>query len=88
MTAAGLIIVGSLMIGAVKHIDWDDATESIPAFMTLAGIPFTYNIADGLSFGLILYPICKLFAGRAREVSWLMWALAAIFVLRHVFLNI
>jgi AGZA family xanthine/uracil permease-like MFS transporter len=88
VTAAGLIFVGALMISAVKHIKWDDLTEAVPAFMTLAGIPFTYNIADGLSFGLIFYPICKLFAGRAKEVSALMWILAVVFVLRYVFLNI
>jgi AGZA family xanthine/uracil permease-like MFS transporter len=88
VTAAALIIVGSLMMRAVKYIPWDDATEAIPAFMTLVGIPFTYNIADGLSFGLILYPVCKLFAGRVREVSALMWVLMAIFVLRYAFLKI
>ncbi|MBI5528625.1 MAG: NCS2 family permease [Deltaproteobacteria bacterium] len=88
VTAAGLIVVGSLMMSAVRHIRWDDATEAIPAFMTLVGIPFTFNIADGLSFGLILHPVCKLFAGRAREVSALMWVLAAIFVLRYAFLAV
>jgi AGZA family xanthine/uracil permease-like MFS transporter len=88
VTAAGLIVVGSLMMSAVQNIRWDDATEAIPAFMTLVGIPFTFNIADGLSFGLILHPVCKLFAGRAREVSALMWILAAIFVLRYAFLAV
>ena len=88
VTAAGLIIVGSLMVTAVRQIRWDDATETIPAFMTIVGIPFTYNIADGLSFGLILYPLCKLFAGRAKEVRVLMWVLAAVFILRYVFLQI
>lgn len=88
VTAAGLIVVGSFMISAVRGIDWEDPTEALPAFLTLAGIPFTYNIADGLSFGLILYPVGKLLAGRAKEASPLMWALALLFVARYAFLQL
>jgi AGZA family xanthine/uracil permease-like MFS transporter len=88
VTAAGLILVGSLMVSTVRRIDWEDASEAVPAFATLIGIPFTYNIADGLAFGLILYPVCKLFAGRARVASPLMWFLALLFIARYAFLNI
>jgi len=87
ITSASLILVGSLMVGAVRLIDWEDATEAVPAFLTLVGIPFTYNIADGLSFGLIAYPLCKLLTGRGRETSPLLWGLAVIFIARYVFLR-
>jgi AGZA family xanthine/uracil permease-like MFS transporter len=88
VTAAALILVGSLMASALARIRWEDPTEAIPAFLTVIGIPFTFNIADGLAFGLILYPLCKLFGGKAREVSWLMWVLAALFVARYAFLKL
>src|SRR5205814_2238901 len=61
------IAVGVLMMGAVRKIDFDDPTEGVPAFLTLAMIVFTYNIANGLTAGLIVYPVLKVLAGRARE---------------------
>lgn len=64
-----LIAVGVLMMGSVRKIDFDDFTEAVPAFATLVMIVFTFNIANGLTAGLILYPLLKLFAGRAREVT-------------------
>jgi len=88
VTAAALILVGSLMVSAARKIDWEDASEAVPAFLTLAGIPFTYNIADGLAFGLILYPVCKLLAGRRREASPLMWCLSLLFIARYAFLRV
>ncbi len=66
--APALVVVGVMMMGSVKKIDFDDATEAVPAFATLAMIVFTYNIANGLTAGLILHPLLKLLAGRAREV--------------------
>lgn len=71
ITAPALIIVGSLMIQAIKNVEWDDLTEGIPAFLTLIGIPFTFSIADGLCFGFISYPLLKLLSGKGRTVSWL-----------------
>ena len=67
--APALIAVGVLMLGSVTRIDWEDLTEAVPAFATLAMIVFTYNIANGLTAGLILYPVLKLAAGRVRELN-------------------
>ncbi len=64
-----LIVVGIMMMSAVKHIDFEDLTEAAPAFATLAMIVFTYNIGNGLTAGLILYPVLKLLCGRGRELN-------------------
>lgn len=63
-----LIVVGMTMLGSAARIDFDDLTESVPAFATLAMIVFTYNIANGITAGLILSPILKLLSGRVREL--------------------
>jgi adenine/guanine/hypoxanthine permease len=63
-----LIAVGIMMFGAVRNICFDDLTESVPAFVTVAMIVFTYNIGNGLTAGLIVYPLLKVVAGRGREV--------------------
>jgi len=57
ITAPALVIVGAMMAQNVGKIDWKDYTESVPAFLTLIGIPLTYSIADGLALGFISYPI-------------------------------
>ncbi len=64
-----LIAVGVLMLGSVAKIDFNDLTESVPAFITMAMIVFTYNIGNGLTAGLILYPLLKVAAGRGRELN-------------------
>jgi AGZA family xanthine/uracil permease-like MFS transporter len=64
-----LIAVGVLMMSSVRQIEWDDVTEGVPAFITIVMIVFTYNIANGLTAGLIAYPVLKVLAGRAREVT-------------------
>lgn len=85
VTAAALLIVGAMMMKNVLKIEWDDATEAIPAFVTMTGIVFSYSIADGLALGFILYPLVKVLAGRGREVRWLMHALALVLLLYLVF---
>ncbi len=67
--APALIGVGVLMTGSVTKIDFDDLAEAVPAFSTIAIMVFTYNIANGLTAGLVLYPIMKLVTGRARELN-------------------
>ena len=64
-----LIAVGLMMMGAIRKIDWDDLTEAVPAFITLAMIAFTYNIANGLTAGLILHPLLRAVSGRWRELN-------------------
>ncbi|MCI0455310.1 MAG: NCS2 family permease [Candidatus Dadabacteria bacterium] len=85
LTSPALIIVGSLMIQSIKNINWDDFTESLPAFLTLIGIPFTFSIADGICFGFISYPILKLLSGKGKTVSWLTYLLGALSLVRYIF---
>jgi adenine/guanine/hypoxanthine permease len=77
ITAPALVIVGAIMMQSVKKIDWDDFSEAVPAFLVLAGIPFTFSIADGLTLGFIAYPIIKLFGGKAKETGWLTYLIGA-----------
>ncbi len=79
-TAPALIFVGFLMTRSATKIDWQDATESIPAFLTLLMIPLTYSISHGIAVGFIAYPIIKLFTGRFRDTNILTWILAGMFV--------
>jgi AGZA family xanthine/uracil permease-like MFS transporter len=87
LTAPALIVVGSLMARNLVRVDWTDITESFPAFLVLAGIPFSWSIADGIAFGFIAYPALKLLSGRPREASWLVYALGALFVLRYALIR-
>jgi adenine/guanine/hypoxanthine permease len=86
-TAPALILVGALMCGAVAKVKWDDFTEAVPAFLTLIATPLTFSIATGLSLGLLSFTFLKLFAGRYREISPLIWVLSALFLLRYAFLG-
>jgi len=78
ITAPGLVIVGAMMIQNVRKIDWKDRSESIPAFLIIIGIPFSYSIGDGLAFGFISYPFIKLMSGKGREVNIVMYGLAIV----------
>ena len=81
ITAPALVIVGAIMMKSVKKIDWDDFSEAVPAFLILAGIPFTFSIADGLTLGFIAYPVIKLFGGKAKETGWLTYLIGATLLL-------
>ena len=83
VTSPALIVVGSLMIRAVRDIEWDDFTEALPAFLTLVLMPLTFSITDGIACGFISYALLKLATGRAREVHWLIYLFAALFVIRY-----
>ena len=87
VTAPALIIVGSMMLHSIAKIDWRDYTESIPAFMVIILMPLTFSIATGIAFGFISYAALKLFTGRGRQVSWLIYLLATLFILRFVYLK-
>lgn len=87
-TAPALLIVGVLMMMSVVHIKWNDLTEAIPAFLTIFFIPLGFSIAEGLSAGLIAYPILKTFQGRSNEVPVVTWILALIFIARYVFMTL
>ena len=75
------------MMQSVRHIDWDDFSEAIPAFLILVGIPFTYSIADGLTLGFIAYPVIKLLGGKGKQVGWLSYILGAILLLYVIFVK-
>lgn len=87
-TAPALIIVGALMMQTVVRIDWEDASEAIPAFMTIMAMPFTFSIATGIAFGFITYPVVKIIAGKGRDVHWIVYVLAVLFALRFAFLTV
>lgn len=88
ITAPALVIVGAMMVQNVFKIKWDDFSEAIPAFLIMLGIPLSFSIADGLAMGFIAYPIVKLLSGKGRETHWLMYILAAIFILRYTVIKI
>ncbi|WP_260737780.1 NCS2 family permease [Tunturiibacter lichenicola] len=85
-TAPALILVGGLMLTGLGEIEWDDPQIGIPAFLTVATIPLTWSIADGLSFGLTSYALLQLLTGRARRQDWMLYLLATLFLLRFVYL--
>lgn len=86
-TAPALIIVGSLMIGALADIDWDDPGVAIPAFLTVIAIPLTFSIANGLAFGITAFAVLKLARGQAKPGDWLLFVLAALFVARFIYMG-
>ena len=87
ITAPALVVVGAMMAGSIGKIDWADPGESLPAFLTVIGIPLTFSIADGLALGIVSYAVLKLASGRGREVHWLMYTLAILFVPYYVFVR-
>jgi AGZA family xanthine/uracil permease-like MFS transporter len=87
VVAPALVLVGTMMIGGVRAIAWDDPTESIPAFLTIVMMPLTVSITDGIAFGFIAYAVLKLATGRGREAHWLVYLFAALFLARYVWLT-
>jgi AGZA family xanthine/uracil permease-like MFS transporter len=85
--AAPLILVGSMMMGGLRNIDWSDPTESVPAFLTLIVMPLSVSITEGVAFGIVSYVALKVVAGRGREVHALLFVFAALFVARYAFLR-
>jgi len=79
-TSSALIIVGLLMMAEVRHIDFSDVTNALPAFLAIIMMPFTYSIAEGISFGMISYVLIKVFSGRYKEISIVMYVLAVLFI--------
>lgn len=85
-TAPALIIVGCFMMSPVGEINWQDFTEAIPAFLTIAMMPFAYGISEGIIFGIVSYTLVKFFAGKGKEVPVLTYVIALLFVLSKIFL--
>ena len=85
-TAPALVLVGGMMMNPLTEIDWDDPVVAIPAFLTLVTIPLTFSIANGLAFGVIAYAVLKVVTRRVTKTDWLLFALAALFVARFVYM--
>lgn len=85
-TAPVLIIVGTMMFSGVTELHLDDLSEAIPAFITIVTMPLAYSIADGILLGVISYVILNLTGGRHRKLSAGMYVLAALFVLKYIFI--
>jgi AGZA family xanthine/uracil permease-like MFS transporter len=79
-TAPVLIIVGYFMMGLVREIDWGDPGIGIPALLTIGMMPFTFSITNGVAAGFLAYAVIAVLRGRFREVHWLMYLVAAVFV--------
>ncbi|MDN3295096.1 NCS2 family permease [Streptomyces ficellus] len=77
--APALVAVGFLLMAQVRHIDWERYEIAIPAFLTIAVMPFTYSITNGIGAGFLAYVVIKAVLGRAREIHPLLWSAAALF---------
>ncbi|QPK79755.1 NCS2 family permease [Corynebacterium lizhenjunii] len=75
-----LVIVGVMMASQITEIDWTKLEVAIPAFLTIVVMPFTYSIANGIGVGFIAFALCAAFSGKGKEVHWLMWVIAGLFV--------
>lgn len=75
------------MMEQIKSIDFGDFSEGFPAFMVITLMPFTYSIANGVSAGLVLYPLIKVLTGKGKELHPIMFILAVIVVARYIFLE-
>jgi adenine/guanine/hypoxanthine permease len=84
-TAPALIVVGAMMMVSARDIDWTRTDESLPAFLTMAAMPFTYSIANGIVFGIVSYAAVKLLSGRAKDVHPIMAVLAILMVIYYAF---
>jgi adenine/guanine/hypoxanthine permease len=85
--AAPLILVGTLMLGGLRNVVWDDPTEAVPAFLTLIMMPLAVSITEGVAFGLVSYVVLKVAAGRGRSVHPLIYIFALLFLGRYAFLR-
>jgi AGZA family xanthine/uracil permease-like MFS transporter len=79
--APALIIVGIMMMEPALRIDYADYSEAVPAFITIAAMPFTYSISNGIALGFLSYVLVKLFSGRGRGISPVMYVLGGLFLL-------
>jgi len=83
-TAPALVMVGLFMLSPITKIDLNNYTESIPAFFTIIMMPLTYSIAEGIVFGMLAYVFIKIFTGKFKDVSLIMYILAILFILKFI----
>jgi AGZA family xanthine/uracil permease-like MFS transporter len=87
VVAPALVLVGTLMMRETRSIAWDDPTEAIPAFLTLIVMPLAMSITEGIAFGFIAIALLKLATGRGRELHWLVYLFAVLFMMRYGWLR-
>jgi adenine/guanine/hypoxanthine permease len=87
ITAPALIIVGSLMMGSISHVKWNELDEAFPAFLVILSMPLTSSIATGIALGFISYPILKIVKGKWRQVHPLIYIFAILFFYQLAFLQ-
>lgn len=85
-TAPALIMVGGYMMMGFKDMKFDDWTEFFPAMMSFFMMPFAYSIAAGIEFGIISFVVLKVITGKSKDIHWLMYVLALLFILNRAFL--
>ena len=83
-TTSALVLVGVMMMHPIVKIDFSDFTEAVPCFITIITMPFTASISEGIVLGLLSYVLIKVFTGRFKDVSIVMYILAAFFVLKYI----
>jgi adenine/guanine/hypoxanthine permease len=83
-TAPALVLVGLFMISPIQKINLDDYSESLPVFLTIIMMPLAYSISEGIAFGMLSFVFIKLFTGKWKQISLVMYILAVFFILRHV----
>ncbi len=85
--APPLIVIGTMMMGGLRHVAWEEPSEAIPAFLTVALMPLTASITDGIAFGLVAFVLLKVAVGRRREVHPLVAVFALALVARYIWLR-
>ena len=83
-TAPALVLVGLFMISPIQKINLDDYSESLPVFLTIIIMPLAYSISEGIAFGMLSYVLIKLFTGKWKEISIVMYILAGFFLMKHL----
>jgi len=86
VVAAPLILVGTMMIGGLRHVAWDDPTEAIPAFLTAIIMPLATSVTEGVAFGVVSHALLKLVSGKGHAVHPLLYMVAGLFLARYIFL--
>ena len=86
-TAPILIVIGAMMMPAAMKVDWSQYRQSVPAFLAIVGMPFTYSITDGISLGIITHTAIMAVTGKARDVHPVMYALTVLLLWRVFFVG-
>ena len=87
ITSPALIIIGSFMMVNISKMEWNDITESFPAFSTIIGIPLTGSINDGIAFGFIFYVILKITKRQWKDIHPLMYLFSILFLIQLIWLH-